>query len=217
MHWRFDGTQMVLTRILRGQHMPEYHRLVSFTERKACGHFSSCWFSLASDPAQNYITQVSASNGRVNEVYPSHKRREHQCESLLCTLLFLGGNTVLTVLIFAFQETLPKDSWTYVWIPELMIAMLVEVSMYYYKKLAIFLTEKENHRTFDDHTSALFTKLFVCLFYIDFAALFYIAFFKQSLHGCSGPDGSCSSELTTTVFLIVITNDVSHYPFIFIK
>ena len=63
-------------------------------------------------------------------------------------------NTFLTILIFMYQDTLPKDSWTYTLIPEFMIAFLVEVSMAMYKKLAIYLTERENHRTFDEHTTA---------------------------------------------------------------
>ena len=50
--------------------------------------------------------------------------------------------------------------------------------------------------------------------------MYYTAFFKRSIHGCNGPNGSCSGELTTTLLIIVVTNDVvmrlpSWLPFFF--
>ncbi|KAF2351044.1 Anoctamin [Trinorchestia longiramus] len=72
---------------------------------------------------------------------------------------------------------------------------------FYYKKLAVFLTEWENHRKQLDHDWHRMAKLVVFEFVNNFSSLFYIAFYIQDL------DMLCSQVAT----MLIVTQMINHF------
>ena len=69
-------------------------------------------------------------------------------------------------------------------------------------KVGGLLTDFENHKTLEEHNSALFSKLTVFYFVNNYMTLFYIAFAKSSIEGCTNPfteSTTCGLELTIQV------------------
>jgi anoctamin-10/anoctamin-7 len=79
---------------------------------------------------------------------------------------------------------------------------ILQVTNMLYEKLALYLTELENHRTETAYEDSLIAKTFMFQFVNSYASLIYIAFVKQHLEGCA-PD--CMTELGTTLGTIFIT------------
>lgn len=82
------------------------------------------------------------------------------------------------------------------------VVFILQVTNMLYEKLALYLTELENHRTETAYEDSLIAKTFMFQFVNSYASLIYIAFVKQHLEGCA-PD--CMTELGTTLGTIFIT------------
>lgn len=66
-----------------------------------------------------------------------------------------------------------------VFLPSIVYAILVYLMNYYYRQLASYLTEWENHRTQSQFGRHRVTKLVLFEFVNNFMSLFYIAFYLQ--------------------------------------
>lgn len=86
-------------------------------------------------------------------------------------------------------------------VPSAIYAAIVWLLNFYYKKLAAFLTEWENHRTQRDHDWHRMTKLVVFEFANNFSSLFYIAFYIQDM------DMLCSQVAT----MLIVTQMINHF------
>ncbi|KAF2351045.1 Anoctamin [Trinorchestia longiramus] len=86
-------------------------------------------------------------------------------------------------------------------VPSALYAVVVWLMNFYYKKLAVFLTEWENHRKQLDHDWHRMAKLVVFEFVNNFSSLFYIAFYIQDL------DMLCSQVAT----MLIVTQMINHF------
>lgn len=80
-----------------------------------------------------------------------------------------------------------------------------------YNRLAVTLTEWENHRTQSEFNRHLIIKLFAFQFVNSYTSLFYIAFFRRNIHifgrdslrDSCGDDGNCMSMLSIQVLVML--------------
>lgn len=89
-------------------------------------------------------------------------------------------------------------------IASLLNAVQIQVLGMFYQKLAIYLNDRENHRTDTEYEDALISKTFMFQFVNSYASLFYIAFIKQYVES-AGCLGTCMAELQTNLGTIFIT------------
>jgi hypothetical protein len=79
-------------------------------------------------------------------------------------------------------------------------AIQIQILNAVYQELAIWLTNRENHRTNTQYEDALIAKLFAFQFVNSYASFFYIAFIKNIIGDpCAG---SCMSELSISIATI---------------
>ncbi|KAA0201315.1 hypothetical protein HAZT_HAZT002595, partial [Hyalella azteca] len=86
-------------------------------------------------------------------------------------------------------------------VPSAIYAVVVWFLNFYYKKLAVFLTEWENHRTQLEHDWHRMAKLVVFEFVNNFSSLFYIAFYIQDLD-------MLRSQVAT---MLIVTQMINHF------
>lgn len=77
-------------------------------------------------------------------------------------------------------------------------AVTITILAQVYQKLAIKLTEWENHRTTSQFEDKLATKLFLFNFINSYFSLFYIAFYRAANGTILGKSDSCNSDADTT-------------------
>jgi anoctamin-10/anoctamin-7 len=92
----------------------------------------------------------------------------------------------------------------------LMTALQIQILGGAYKKLADWMTNKENHQTQTQYEDSLIAKVFLFQFCNSYSSLFYIAFIKPTLEQCGGGNpGECLDELFLQLFIIFGTRLVS--------
>jgi len=93
-------------------------------------------------------------------------------------------------------------------------AIFIGVGNGLYRKLAIRLTDWENHRTDTDYSDALIAKTFVFQFVNSYISLYYIAFVKDAKPSLFGVEeegcklGGCIAELAMQLGSIFVTQIV---------
>ena len=92
-----------------------------------------------------------------------------------------------------------------------MNAVQIQIMNVVYGKVAIYLTEKENHRTETAFEDALISKTFSFQFVNSFMALIYLAFIKTPVYYAGGFGETkcfpnCFAELNTSLGIIFISN-----------
>ena len=91
-------------------------------------------------------------------------------------------------------------------------ALQIQVFNKIYKKIAVLLTEMENHKTQSDHEDSLILKTFAFQFVNSFNSLIYIAYIKGYTEGCfdisyDGEQGTdCMNELFYQLLIIFGVN-----------
>jgi len=79
----------------------------------------------------------------------------------------------------------------------------IMVMNHFYSKVAIQLSDWENHKTDTQYENMLTTKVFCFMFINSYGSLFYIAFFKDALEGAKFCDNQdCLYELSTSLLFI---------------
>ncbi|XP_072377103.1 anoctamin-10 isoform X1 [Diabrotica undecimpunctata] len=114
--------------------------------------------------------------------------------------------TVAFVIMLAslWAEAYAKESeeWqAYVSLPSTIYTVVVLIMNAYYRRLATFLTEWENHRTQSQFERHRVTKLVLFEFVNNFMSLFYIAFITKDME-------NLKSQLQT---MLIITQTVNHF------
>lgn len=82
-------------------------------------------------------------------------------------------------------------------------AIQIQVMNWIYSEIAVWLTNRENHRTDTQYEDSLIAKLFAFQFVNSYASLYYIAFIKNSTEGCDY--SSCMDELCNALGIIFVT------------
>jgi hypothetical protein len=86
----------------------------------------------------------------------------------------------------------------------------IQILGYFYKEVAVWMSEKENHQTDTKYEDALITKVFLFQFCNSYSSLFYIAFIKASAEKCGdGEPGSCLDELFLQLLILFPTRLVT--------
>lgn len=161
---------------------------------------------------------------KTNKYFSSSKRTFRMALSLVPMTIMGLIVVIVTVAILAFRLWLQKSSiktfGTY--IGAIVNSITIILLNLVYDKVAIMLTNWENHRTQSHYDNWLIIKLFMFQFVNSYTSLFYIAFFKNKtrifgsdslLDGCQGGDnknelaGGCIDELQIQLgtFLVIST------------
>ncbi|CAH8558225.1 unnamed protein product [Heterobilharzia americana] len=130
--------------------------------------------------------------GRPVRIYPKWKRLLILC-FITCpvVLLSLVGVILITLVYVHLQEkmNIAADNNTYtilpsfvlVTLPKVFLAVSIAIMDVNYRKIAIWLTNLENHRLEDDYNNYYVIKLILLQFVNSFYSLFYTAFYLKDL------------------------------------
>ncbi|CAM9522050.1 unnamed protein product, partial [Discosporangium mesarthrocarpum] len=154
-------------------------------------------------------TMVSYIDGRDMTFYPPEEQLQLMILANLAIIL------VLCVVIAALGIVLYiKDVWrassnpflakygTY--IGSFLLSVEIQLMNLVYKKIAVFLTEWENHRTDTQFEDNLISKLFLFQFVNSYASLYYMAFIESMTRaGCI--DKGCMFDLMQSMAIIFTT------------
>jgi hypothetical protein len=120
-------------------------------------------------------------------------------------LLVVGCVSVIFVLQYYIDNDVAnaEEQQTGQTFASILNAIQIQLLNYYYNKLAVWLTNRENHRSDTEFEDSLIAKLFCFSFVNSYASFFYIAYIKS---GVNTPCvGSCVSELSNALAIIFIT------------
>jgi len=158
--------------------------------------------------------KISPINGQLDCFFSSQKYRKllKQSAGIILTVLLLVIMIVGVVFWFRFWSIFVSDTaWlnTYGdYIASAMNAVQIQVLDRSYSKLAIYLNDRENHRTDIQYQDSITAKLFVFKFVNSYASFIYLAFIKTSLEepylatGKSACDPNCIYLLFLNLVII---------------
>lgn len=128
-------------------------------------------------------------------------------------IALIAGIFVLEVNWDASYSTFLSTYGSY--LASFMLSLEIQVMNFFYRKVAVWTTERENHRTDTVFEDTLIAKLAIFQFVNSYASLFYIAFIQPfTWSGC--PYSSCLDSLCQSLAIIfctrlVIANTVEIY------
>eukprot|EP01132_Coremiostelium_polycephalum_P002708 gene2708-3359_t len=148
--------------------------------------------------------------------------------SIITTTIFIVP--IFTISVFTLRIILQaiKDETIASAVGSLINATVIQILNSLYKKLAFFLTEKEDHRTQSSFNSSFMIKLCLFQFVNSFSSLFYIAFIKDNVDLWGDPDlndtcvdssnkkgpwSGCVKDLEFQIFTIMLINFISGFLF----
>ena len=188
--------------------------------------FNECWkqkeASLAILWGQTKFEQVDVPRGRytgqarrspvtdeMDEIhFPSYMRMKFFLLSATATL-FIIFLVLSFVASFIILKTTYKSVYVY-YLASLGNAIQIQFFNFIYSKLAVKLTEYENHKTREQYEDSLITKTFCFQFVNSFNSFFYIAFIKPYTVGCKisgdGQKDTCMHELFIQLLLIFLVS-----------
>ncbi|XP_067003378.1 anoctamin-10 isoform X2 [Anabrus simplex] len=148
--------------------------------------------SLDDDPRPNFRGHMAVDRvtGRIQPQFPRWKTYARMyCISLPIVIICMMGAFVIMLVSFWAEEQLMvmkreedfRWSTVIVMMPSVVYTGLVYIMNLYYRQLATYLTEWENHRTQSQYDRHRVTKLVLFEFVNNFMSLFYIAFYIQDM------------------------------------
>nr|XP_018904651.1 PREDICTED: anoctamin-10 isoform X1 [Bemisia tabaci]XP_018904652.1 PREDICTED: anoctamin-10 isoform X1 [Bemisia tabaci] len=206
--------------------------------RRKCSELAYQWgtislTSLDDEPRPNFQGQMAIDHitGRFQPQYPRWKTNakgveypdsslsrsevswQMYCVSFPLVILCMCGAFIVMLVSFWCEESVRYMNHSHplaIYVPSTIYAALVYIMNKYYRTLANFLTEWENHRTqaqFDRHRV---TKLVLFEFVNNFMSLFYVAFYMKDLE-------LLRTQLATMLIIFQAINNVqeSILPFAF--
>jgi len=139
----------------------------------------------------------------------SRQKKVMQSQAIIITLIIIIiaailGVYTLRVYLKRFGQTdfIRKQSST---IASFANAIQIQIFDVIYYKVAIYLTERENHRTDTQFQDSLIGKLFLIKFVNSYSSLYYIAFLQKMVEGACDHN-SCMLALGENVAIIFLTN-----------
>ncbi|XP_044750603.1 anoctamin-10 isoform X2 [Coccinella septempunctata] len=140
------------------------------------------------EPRANFqgVMEKDPITGKCTPQYPRYKTYvKMYCVSLPIVVLCMIAAFFVMLSSFwieSWSKTFEEPYTCLVPVPSIVYSILVQVMNTYYRKLATFLTEWENHRTESQFYRHKVTKLVLFEFVNNFMSLFYIAFVIQDLN-----------------------------------
>ncbi|OQR89416.1 hypothetical protein ACHHYP_06299 [Achlya hypogyna] len=171
------------------------------------------------DRAEFEGTEVSSPiDGKSMRYFSPEKRSKRVLASLLfifaLILLVIGAVTAIFVFRFFAQKDQPLYSYTTITyngkdiplaspIASTLNAIQIQVMNGLYMTIAVRLNNFENHRTDTQYEDNLIAKAFLFQFVNSYASLFYIAFIKVYVNGCTDDNqGGCIYDLMIALGII---------------
>lgn len=151
--------------------------------------------------------QVSFIDGKMRKYFSPAERKKRSFFSyfLISMMVLLVIAFVACIFVMKFYMVIESEDATVNSLggPLSSIANAVQIQVlnHFYSQLAIYLTNRENHRTDTDYEDALIVKLFAFQFVNSYASFFYIAFLKN-IAGDPCENDSCMSELSMALAII---------------
>jgi len=157
---------------------------------------------------------TSPIDGKKILYFPQAERTKLQRESavILSSLIFVV--LIFTGAVFVFRKFMtngyapsnPGPAWGMTWgsiLGSVMMGIQINVMNIIYQKIAIWATNRENHRTDQEYTDSLIIKLFLFQFVNSYASFYFIAFIQKAVNGsCDG--GSCMDTLLINLAIIFL-------------
>jgi len=173
-----------------------------------------CRKSFPPRPGFNGIVLIDPKSGHLTIDFPREMRTQRARVSIMTILTCTVVLFATVVSIFTYRAALQRRGASDIMmlIPAFINSIQIIVFGIIYQRIAVWMTNYENHRSQLEHNSSLFTKLTSFYFINYFASLFYIAFIKTSVEpqGCTEPlSGStyCGRELSVQVIMVFFVND----------
>jgi len=130
-------------------------------------------------------------NSQLQDFYSARDRKRFQMFSLpsvfivlvvaFIILLSMLSWKYVTFLVSPNQEKDPYGSWKTFVVPLIMTVVILILSNVY-KSLAVYLNDRENHRTVSDYENALIFKIFLFEFFNNFTPLFFTAWAIRDMY-----------------------------------
>ncbi|XP_049822312.1 anoctamin-10 isoform X2 [Aethina tumida] len=128
---------------------------------------------------------VDAVSGRIQPQAPRYLTTvKMYCVSMPIVFVCMVGAFVVMLASFWAEDYIKQSDESYqqyIMLPSIIYSILVFVLNMYYRKLATYLTEWENHRTQSQYDRHRVTKLVLFEFVNNFMSLFYIAFITRDM------------------------------------
>jgi hypothetical protein len=130
---------------------------------------------------------ISYVNGQHMLYFPAKEFAERlfssQAVIISFMLLVMGVVTSIYVLRFSIQKETGTFAST---IASVLNTIQITVFNFIYQRIAIYLTNMENHRTDTQYEDSLIVKLFAFQFINSYASFFFLAFIAQNLEPAAG-------------------------------
>ncbi|PNF39603.1 Anoctamin-10 [Cryptotermes secundus] len=164
--------------------------------KRKCSELAFTWGTIGmtslDEPRPNYhgVMGIDVVTGRYQPQFPRWKTNARlYCASLPIVLLCMVGAFFVMLASFWAEEMIIhmkklhglEAGGLLVLMPSILYSAVVFIMNCYYRKLATFLTEWENHRTQSQFDRHRVTKLVLFEFVNNFMSLFYIAFYIQDM------------------------------------
>jgi len=176
-----------------------------------CAEWGTLDFS-KTEPARPQFVGTRKKNritGQYEKWYEPKKRYIKYIATAATTTTWIAIAVALVTNIFIFRGVLKTRGWGRGghYFCALLNAIQIQIFNGIYERMAISLTNWENHRTETQHENALTIKIFVFQIVNSFYSLFWIAFLKEHFEGC--PEGEiCNymSDLRVQLSIIFAVN-----------
>lgn len=180
--------------------------------KRKCSALAFKWGSIGmtslDEPRPSFqgVMELDSITGRYFPQYPRWKTNvKMYCVSIPIVLLCLSVAFFIMLTSFWAEDYLKtiESEWSYyiVSVPSVIYTALVYFMDFYYRKLATYLTEWENHRTQSQWDRHRVTKLVLFECVNNFMALFYIAFVIQDME-------MLRSQLSTMLIILQAINNL---------
>lgn len=160
------------------------------------------------EPRPNFYGHMGKDHvtGRLQPQYPRYKTNvKMYLVSIPIVFLCMIGAFIMMLASFWIEDLIRNvdSEWTptLLLVPSVLYTALVYIVNVYYRKLATWLTEWENHRTQSQFDRHRVTKLVLFEFVNNFMALFYIAFYIQDME-------MLRSQVATMLIILQAINHV---------
>jgi len=163
-------------------------------------------------PQFNASTRKSPITGKETMYFPPTEARHRIYKSVLVVAAMIGAVVVAVAFVYFLQLKLYQSHNSFLHTYSIYIGsglMSVQINIFnaIYGWVSVLLNDYENHRTNTTYEDSLIYKTFVFQFINSYASLFYTAFVKRPLFGCSYGN-YCMEDLAVSLSCIFIMNIV---------
>jgi len=185
---------------------------VHFWRRKA-NRYALKWgtFTLQKTPEPSRpefygVSRINPVTGRVDRYYPWSERIFKVLFSYAVMLVAVLCLIFSVACLMALRHIFAKNGGRYTF--QIINALAVELTNTLFTSLATWLTDRENHRSYSEHTNHLLGKTVVFKFINCYISLYYIAFFKANSHLFGMPmecvNDDCLNDLGSQLAIFMI-------------